>query len=245
MRAKMGREVIRPKGLNPYYPKEIFTLNKIPDYILRQALQPWGRRFPKRPERVPWPVPSWEVKSFTRSQEIIKKCTACNLEIFGGGVFHEGGVQYHFQCEPEYLPMRRTSWKEEIPKGNLEDSEYRFWVGSRAESAGFAMCRCCHKFVYTKHERITHKQMEGGKEPCTKRLTDAYKLLHPHNKCVVCEEQTFSQHWGVPLCKTASCIKRFMFETSYWWQLEMALIGKDPERPKIVTGVGYYMGEDY
>jgi hypothetical protein len=242
----MGEEVISPKGLNPYYPKEIFTLDKVPDYILRQALRPWGRRFPKRGPSVPWPMPNWTAKPFVASGEITKKCTTCGLGIYGGGVFKAEGTQYHFQCEPEYMPLRRTSWKEEIPKGNLEDSEYRFWVGSVAVSAGFSMCRACHKFVYTKHERIVHKgNVAEGAEPCTKRLTDAYKLLHPHNKCVVCEEQTFSQRWGVPLCQTRDCIRRFMFETSYWWQLEMALIGKDPERPKIVTGVGYFMGEDY
>jgi hypothetical protein len=127
---------------------------------------------------------------------------------------------------------------EDIPDGNLDESEYRFWVGNVLESSGFSECRACHKRVFNKSERIQHKmQVNEKNNACTVQLTDAYKILSQANKCVVCHEQTWNRRWGVPICPAVPCIKRFMFETTHWVQLEMALLKMDPAAPKIVEAV--------
>lgn len=155
-----------------------------------------------------------------------------------------GGKKYHFQCDPGYVPHGHTpsivrDWKradpDPIPDGNLDDSEYRFWVGSRTKSSEFCSCRACHVFMYTAGERIRHKQVPKGVEPCTVRLTAAYRNLLLGNKCIVCEGATYNAKWGVPLCQMKSCITRFKFEVSHWTLLDDELRKGDPEAPRIVT----------
>jgi len=236
------------------------ALFKIPEFVLRQQLRPWGRRFPKRGERAEFP-------GFQPRVYGPKKCTKCDLPILEGGVFREF-VQYHFVCEPEYRPATNFTCNEqyvkehrqrmrdyrasrtpnvldEIPDGNLvSNDEYRFWVGCVATNTGFSQCRCCKRIVHSGEERLAHKNTIKGQAACTTLLTVAYDRLALRNKCVVCESQTWNRRWGVPLCHATMCIKRWMFDTTHWVSLEMALMGEDRAQPKIVDAAAL-VGEGY
>ena len=227
-------------------------LNKLPKFILAQLTQPWGRKFPKRGGPAPWPVRNM---GFTapglRTRE---NCTLCGFPLGGEASVYFAQAQYHKRCEPNQRPGRMRDWRQErnvfysksqqrsiyedIPEGNLDDSEYRFWVGCVVETSGFARCRACHKSFDTRADRLKHKIVPVGDSQCTIKLVAAYKTLALKNKCLVCQEQTWTKHWGVPLCNTVSCIKRWMFETTHWTPLELEIMKGDPRGPKIIDAEG-------
>lgn len=223
-------------------------LNKIPDWLLEQQFLHWGRKFPKRGPAVQWrmsrPNPPNLAPVIALDGTIVKKCSLCYMVILSGGVFYANNIQYHHECEPNKIVVDQQNWPprmrnrhmdhDPLPSGNLDDSEYRFWVGHMAEKAVFSSCRRCYKFCYSAEERLEHKRVPNGTDACTIQLVRAYNRLSQKNKCMICSSQSFYRRWGVPLCQVGNCVKRFMFETSHWIPLEMELMQGDREAPKIV-----------
>jgi hypothetical protein len=120
-----------------------------------------------------------------------------------------GGVR-HFQ------PVTR-------PDGNLNESEYQFFVGMKWPDSNMAVCRCCNKNFYTKEERQSHFKTkslmltsQAGYEPsCAIKIIAIMQLLQKDNNCVVCDTHTLSRKWGFPLC-SRDCMVAWMFTDRKW-----------------------------
>lgn len=106
--------------------------------------------------------------------------------------------------------------------GNLDNWEYRFWIGDRFNYNGYATCRCCAAIVFNKAGRDDHR---GRFEypNCFVKLTTAYKEISKRGKCIVCKEGTMRRNWGIPLCGS-DCEQRWMFrQTEKYVLLETEL----------------------
>lgn len=97
------------------------------------------------------------------------------------------------RAKKAYLPK-------EIP--NLFEAwEYRFWaMGIMFAGHPVTECRCCGNAGDVNVERRRNHLGMGG---CAKKLCEAYKLLLKDNICVICDQKTTQQKWGVPLCGSA------------------------------------------
>jgi hypothetical protein len=102
---------------------------------------------------------------------------------------------------------KKAAWPEQ---GNLPNNDYRFWWGNVYAASQFSMCRLCGKVAQTGYQRKQH--MEDSK--CTVLLVRAYKLLLRDHLCVMCDERTTHEYWGVPLCKPA-CVEAWMYDLTH------------------------------
>jgi hypothetical protein len=81
---------------------------------------------------------------------------------------------------------------------SFNSSDFRYWscyIGTE----GFAVnvvCRCCGCMRIKGEDRKAHQQISG----CAGKLVEAYKLLNLDKKCIVCDEPTRNQEWGIPIC---------------------------------------------
>lgn len=132
---------------------------------------------------------------------------------------------------PEYRMRRiRKRMQDKIPQGNLEESEYRFWIGIPEANlmSQYSMCRACRQTAYSTKERLAHKDDASkavGGDPCTTQLTHCYRNLSFHmDMCLVCKKPRHkATKWGVPLCKEASCLRSWKFSHDRWIPLEIEL----------------------
>ena len=107
--------------------------------------------------------------------------------------------------------------------GNLEDWEYRFWVGMKHQQATYSLCKCCRTVVHGKNDRADHKKHWGETEDsCMKRLQEAYKLIKKEGNCVCCKKKTYEEKWGLPLCSRV-CQAEWKFSDTNWLILRAAL----------------------
>jgi hypothetical protein len=91
--------------------------------------------------------------------------------------------------------------------GNLNNAEYRFWIGSQNPASRYAECRLCHQPAYTVLARMKHQQDTGH----TKALILAYDLLKLDARCLVCDTATAHEYWGIPICSN-SCKLEFAYQ---------------------------------
>jgi hypothetical protein len=91
--------------------------------------------------------------------------------------------------------------------GNLNNAEYRFWIGTQNPASRYAECRLCHEPAYTMLARMKHQQETGH----TKALILAYDLLKLDARCLVCDNPTKLEYWGIPICSN-SCKLEFAFQ---------------------------------
>lgn len=107
--------------------------------------------------------------------------------------------------------------------GNLQDSDYRIWVGSKTSYETLSMCRRCRDYCYGDKERKAHK--EKFPVTCGRYLTDAYKVLlaKTPRRCVVCRQECFTLRWGIPLHHTNSCLDEWKYGRQYHSALQLAL----------------------
>lgn len=97
-----------------------------------------------------------------------------------------------------YVPTGSTlTYKPPLTK-EFENWEYRFWVADIDASGRLASaeCRCCNSLFHIMEGRRLH----GANNGCFVKLTSAFKLLLRDKKCVICNQSTIKQTWGVPLC---------------------------------------------
>lgn len=109
--------------------------------------------------------------------------------------------------------------------GNLDASEYRYWIGVRYALGVFAICRCCQSSVYGLANRDTHQDDPTFRfldTSCARQLTSAYSLLLCKKECVVCGKGTKQKRWGIPLCGEG-CETEWKFQSNPWPRLEAAL----------------------
>lgn len=133
---------------------------------------------------------------------------------------------------------RRRRWhqheQEEVPAGNLPESEYRYWIGNRAVAGGFnqfAQCRACRTTTYSPEERAAHKkdtQYHLLGNACTVQLVHCYKNLMHVSQCIVCKghRKQSQGKWGAPVCGSPKCHIAWKFGFERWIPLEteMALL---------------------
>jgi hypothetical protein len=108
----------------------------------------------------------------------------------------------------------------EVPLGNLEESEYQYWIGclevtlpSNIISAR-ATCRACgcvtHGRLGREQHKIESQQFYTQKFSCMKVIADAIRTLVTHHNCFVCKNYTLKKHYGVPIC-SPNCHKLWRF----------------------------------
>lgn len=110
-------------------------------------------------------------------------------------------------------------------KGNLKNDEYRFFVGYPATHSTHSTCRWCQARFETEEGRKLHKKAE-----CKRKLTDLYELLLKDSNCVMCENRTPREYWGIPLCNL-TCQNEFKFTMSGSMKFEInRVLAKAGER---------------
>jgi hypothetical protein len=190
----------------------------IPPYMLRRLAMPGGIRLPKReePQDVAGICP-------TCSKAVIREVLLGCKQVKGQ---YTRGDFYHYQCVPRY-GYSPGGWHVEakfsIPKGNLGQEEYRYWIGVEEQSMAFAMCRCCRQSVYgntrdrTLHFADSRYVLDGNQ--CSVRLTNAYKqMLLNCRECIICKKNRFNHDkWGVPICELPACERAWKFDVGTRW----------------------------
>lgn len=97
--------------------------------------------------------------------------------------------------------------------------EYRFWAAAlEGDKVCVTECRCCHMIYMDRVNRRAHLRETG----CSKKLVGAFKLLQADQRCVICNNRSTKEKWGVPLCDD-TCIKRWTEEEAQPLALEAAL----------------------
>jgi hypothetical protein len=144
-----------------------------------------------------------------------------------------GGRNY---SSPEVVNIASAPRTEaEVPKGNLEESMYQYWIGDIKEPnvlAGVytakATCRACGEVVHGSIGRQVHKQQSTkyykAGDNCMKVISLAIRdLVHLHN-CFICKTITTKKHYGVPICSPA-CHKVWRFDDKRTYpELEIAML---------------------
>jgi hypothetical protein len=105
--------------------------------------------------------------------------------------------------------------------GNLDNNDYRYWIGLKNSlpGDGVAICRCCHAVFPV-------KLIKNHKQGCPKKLEAAYALLQKDKRCVICNEETSRQVWGVPLCSMQHIDEwRFAAARPHWLIEALRLVG--------------------
>ena len=79
----------------------------------------------------------------------------------------------------------------------LSGGDYRYWCGALGSHwrKGWANCRCCNQYYFTKKERKEHKQ-----QGCGSLLEEAYKMFRRSKDCIICSLATHRKVYGLPLC---------------------------------------------
>lgn len=206
-------------------------MRSVPLHIIRKATQPNGRRLPAfvvLPIRGPGD-PTWKfcalcAKDTTKDPKMNSKhhskhgwvCTPCfdkhsNTNISLGDVYR---AKTNIACE-----------------GNLDENEYRYWIGTRSITGQSATCRCCRDTVYSETQRSLHR---GTKVVvCKLRLVHAYNFLARTKKCIVCGADNWGcAKWGVPLCSSA-CITKWRFDFTMYSALQDILKSQELTMPRM------------
>jgi len=114
------------------------------------------------------------------------------------------------------FPVVLNSASDRVPRGNLGDFEYRYWIGTELAGDTWGMCRCCRLVVAGSNNRNMHKidakhKFQGVS--CCALLDEAYAELRSLGKCVICKQQTSSTVYDVPLC-SEYCIRQWKFQSA-------------------------------
>lgn len=135
---------------------------------------------------------------------------------------HRGGIR-----QPKLIPYKK-SWEQPAPVQKsasraLSDLvngvecgeagwmhwEYRFWCAnlSKDNLPEYGICRACGSSVKMFEGRRKH----GMTNSCNVKLTKAFsKLLNAEKKCMICNNSTTKQKFGVLLCGD-ECMKEWLY----------------------------------
>lgn len=115
------------------------------------------------------------------------------------GIIHSAWSQFH--GGNDFLSNR---------KGNLDNDEYRLYMGDISPNSKHAQCRICSLSFYNIEDRKAHHKKVG----CYQLAVRAYCILLCKGHCVICDKPTKGRKWGVPLCPGEAidtCIDRWKF----------------------------------
>lgn len=185
-------------------------MSTVPLYVLRNIAYPSGRRYPK-------------LKKWVKPEDV---CFKCEKEIKNGRSWIDGKGPLCGECA---RPLRivpivppRHNIVDMPVRGNLDDTEYQFWIGRQLAYVTAAMCRACGEETNCKAERMEHKDKKDPK--CTILIVHAYKELASKGACVVCRQKTTTTRWGIPIC-SHKCIETYKFDWDRKYiPLEIALM---------------------
>lgn len=107
--------------------------------------------------------------------------------------------------------------------GNLNNTEYQFYVGQKWVMASYRCCRACRRSLYTLKEQLDHAATTYGNQSCAKWVVEAIKILGRRHECVICGTNTIKRFWGVPLCSVA-CLHDWKFIPKDWPRMVAALL---------------------
>src|SRR5579884_2503070 len=128
----------------------------VPEWVLRNLILPQGQRLPQWKPFTPEtarPVPEIDLCFVCRKNIICQpkwyddklrrfRCADCHKRYED---LQKNTKQSRFENKVYALP---PSQEETIPEGNLEEDDYRFWIGVLYKMSGFAICRCCGESLY-------------------------------------------------------------------------------------------------
>jgi hypothetical protein len=206
----------------------------LPDYMLRRLAAPGGTRLSKFKPYL----------SVTQSRRIWpadnRPCDVCGKQVLMKNIHgaesldghYRGRNYYHNDCFSQIPGGWRTE-SEKPSKGNLENADYRFWIGTRhaaSASMSWGMCRCCRISTHSNIERYKHLNDDScavGGERCAQRLIEAYKQMLASVLCVVCKNPRHGRStWGIPLCGQQNCLQAWMFSHDRYVSLEAILMAQ-------------------
>lgn len=236
--------------------------DKVPLWIIRNTFCPYGSRMPGRPETMPPDLKicktcNKEMYSFRDwnwcdgeyyCNDHVEAARKINREQWQKKYGVPGTANTTFRpwqddvddsdrCGFEYMEFGVRSiprTEAAIPAGNLDETEYAFWIGNTHRYSGTgislrATCRACNQTVFGKTAREGHKATSctfyKDKISCPKVLMLSYQQLLKQDECLVCKSKCFGkQRWGVPLC-CPNCIKTWKFdETIQYESLERTMM---------------------
>ncbi len=123
---------------------------------------------------------------------ITQKCISYGLR--------QGKKPVLVQPRTGYNPHTDEFTPEAIPNV-FEGWEYRFWAMTSwpngATTHVITECRACGNVGGNDTAARRMHTAQGG---CCKKLIAAYKLLARDKVCVICNQRTSKDKWGVPLC---------------------------------------------
>lgn len=89
--------------------------------------------------------------------------------------------------------------------GNLNNGDYRYFVGRVNKSDPVAQCRWCREPLMSQSLRKKHKSNK-----CQEKLTKVFREMLQGRHCATCGKHTTAENWGVPLC-LGTCLDSFKF----------------------------------
>lgn len=220
---------------------------KVPLWVHQQTFGAYGSMMPQRTETL---------------RKDIRDCNQCQITLWrrqDENYWYGDGKYYCDGCVAEKMknshPGNHSAWNRiwegdsfvtqaedraeikkmilEVPRGNLDEQEYRFWIGKEETISLFSACRACGDEMFGADARLAHKTKRNqfkGDNPCTVVLTMCYARLLAKRKCVVCHEDCFNRkRYGVPICSPA-CLKRWKFENREWYGLAMEIMQEYPQK---------------
>ena len=194
-----------------------------------------GARLPKKPKWEPWRresssevCPLCKGAMHSRTYDVPTERWICGR---CWSSMRNWRQDYSSRSGTGYTPARNLIILNEI-KGNLDNTDYRWWVGNRIYHSHMnqqAMCRRCRMYLYSPAERMEHK--EKFTPSCIQALNQAYKLLmdKPDRRCIVCGDRCTTTQWGIPMHSTPSCMNRWRFDYQKYPMLQLALKQCDVE----------------
>lgn len=191
-------------------------VTKIPRWLLRQLVMPGGARFEKRK-----PL---ELRASLSPRLMARvRCAVCSEITYSGDRTVHNGICYHQICFAAWDADRKRRLqplgtvdnpfgaiipatvmsKADVPPGNLGQSLYRYWVGSRMSGVDYALCRVCRTPVQSSDRMTFHKletKFRVAGHSCQQLIDKVIPLLVARHQCVICRATTDCTRFGFPIC---------------------------------------------
>lgn len=161
---------------------------------MKSDLLPWGQNLMQTEPNVP---DRWQIKQmcFPAGARLKKRPPKAPLydPIKAYGVIYTPVIPRIHHASSNILPAFNEAAS---LKGNLENEDYRFFIGSYNKNEMYSQCRVCLKLLFTKAARKAH----GSEYGCCLLLTNTSKALLKTDTCVVCGEHCYAAKWGFHMC---------------------------------------------
>lgn len=208
---------------------------KVPLWIIRNTFCSYGSKMPPRPDTMnpnakqcetcekwlntfnEWEY--WRGKIYCKEHAAqAQKDNPYTNTNYGGSYVNRGNVTA--------MPPRHAGFME----GNLEETLYKFWIGTELRYSLRSTCRACGEVVFNSDARKNHKELcktlYKNNISCWFVLGLIHKKLEELGWCAVCgRNANHKQKWGIPLC-SPECIKIWKFDEKHQYPLIEAQLQK-------------------